>query len=259
MDELFFVASKTIGMVAQIETWLVAGLALAVWAQWRGRRRAGIALSAACLGLIAALTVFPLGDLLLQPLEGQYPAQPALSGVDGIIVLGGAEETAAAAVWGGLQVNDAAERVIAGAVLAKRFPEAKLMFTGGSAQLIGAADSQGPSELTRDLWISLGITADRILLEQASRNTSENAQLSYEIVRPAPGQKWVLVTSAYHMPRAMETFRRAGWQDVVAWPVDFRSGDLAQGATWRFDTALISANIALKEYVGLLAYRAVGK
>ena len=259
MEGLFFAASKTIGMVARVETWLVAGLIMSVVAQWRGRRQAGLVWSAASLGVILALTVFPLGDLLLQRLERQYPAQPALTQLDGIIVLGGAEEASAAAAWGGVQVNDAAERLIAGAVLAKRYPEAKLIFTGGSAQLIGAADSKGPSAIARDLWISLGVEPERILLEQASRNTAENAAMSFDLIEPAPGQRWALVTSAFHMPRAMETFNRAGWQGVAAWPVDFRSGDLARGATWRFDTALTNVNIALKEYVGLLAYRMVHK
>ena len=259
MEAWFFLASKTVGMVARVETWLIAGLALALFAQWRGRRRAGLVWSAACLGVVLALTVFPLGDLLLQRLEGQYPARPVLTAVDGIIVLGGAEETGAAAAWGGVQFNDAAERVIEGAVLAQQYPGAKLIFTGSNARLIGAVDSKGPSELTRDLWISLGIAPDRILLEQASRNTSENAAFSFDMVQPTAVQRWVLVTSAYHMPRAMETFAEAGWQGVVAWPVDFRSGDLARGPTWQFDAALTGVNTALKEYVGSWVYRMVGK
>ena len=259
MEAWFFLASKTVGMVARVETWLIAGLALALLAQWRGRRRAGLVWSACCLGVLLALTVFPLGDLLLQRLERQYPARPVLAQIDGIIVLGGAEETGAAAAWGGVQFNDAAERVIAGAVLAQQYPKAKLIFTGGSARVMGAVDRKGPSELTRDLWISLGIAPDRILLEQASRNTAENAAFSFDMVQPAPGQRWVLVTSAYHMPRAMDMFSRAGWQSVVAWPVDFRSGDLARGPTWQFDSGLDGVNTALKEYVGSWVYRMVGK
>lgn len=259
MDGLFFIASKTIGMVSRVETWLIFGLALAFVAQLRGRRRAGLVWTAASLGVIAALTVFPLGDLLLQRLESQYPVEPALTQLDGIIVLGGAEDSGAAAAWGGTQLNEAGERLIAGAVLSQRYPDAKLVFVGGSGRLIGQVNSKGPSEQARDLWISLGIAPTRIVLEQASRNTSENASLSFDLLQPAPGQHWALVTSAFHMPRSMETFQRAGWQGLVAWPVDFRSGDLVLGASWRMDSALTGVNTALKEYVGLLVYRMVGK
>jgi uncharacterized SAM-binding protein YcdF (DUF218 family) len=256
MDSLFFVASKTLGLAARAETWGLLLLALALFGLWRGRHRlAGVALTLAFAGTLA-LTLLPLGDLILRPLEAAFPARPDLARVDGIIVLGGAETMGAHRDWGGLQVNEAAERLIEGALLARRFPEARLVFTGGSATVGRSEDTTDPSDMVRELWLGLGIAPARITLEQTARNTAENARLSAALVQPQPGETWVLVTSAFHMPRAHETFVGAGWTDMIAWPVDFRSGDLAGlRGIWRLDRNLLGLNLALKEYLGMLAYR----
>lgn len=260
METLFFVASKTVGMAVRVEGWMLFLMLLALYGLWRGRTRlAGVSLSILFAGTLA-LTVLPLGDLLLQPLEARYPARPPLTQVDGIIVLGGAEQTGAHRLWGGPQLNDAGERLIEGAMLALRYPEARLVFTGGSASVGRSEDSTDPSEMVRDLWVDLGIAPDRIVLEQASRNTVENATLLQDQVQPQPGEVWVLVTSAFHMPRAQETFARQGWEGLVPWPVDHRSGDLAElRGIWRLDRNLMGVNLALKEYLGMLVYRIMGK
>jgi uncharacterized SAM-binding protein YcdF (DUF218 family) len=260
MESLFFIASKTLGMVARVETWALFLMALALLGLWRGRARlAGWSLSILFAGTLA-LTLFPLGDLLLESLEREHPARPALGQVDGVIVLGGAETTGAYRLWGGLQLNEAGERLIEGAMLAVRHPNARLVFTGGSATVGRREDTTDPSEMVRDMWVALGIAPDRIMLEQNSRNTAENATLPRDLVQPKPGETWVLVTSAFHMPRAHETFVRQGWEGIVAWPVDFRSGDLAGlRGIWRLDRNLLGLNLALKEYLGTLAYRITGK
>jgi uncharacterized SAM-binding protein YcdF (DUF218 family) len=259
METLFFIASKTLGMAARAETWALLLMLLALFGLWRGRRRlAGATITILFAGTLA-LTIFPLGDLFLRPLEEAFPAQPDLTRVDGIIVLGGAEDTGAYRNFGGTQVNDAGERLIDGAMLALRFPKARLVFTGGSARVGRAEDSTDPSEMVRALWLGLGIGPDRIVLEQASRNTAENATLTRDLVQPKPGETWVLVTSAFHMPRAHETFLREGWEGIVAWPVDFRSGDLADGrGIWRLDRNLQGLNLGLKEYLGAVVYRVMG-
>jgi uncharacterized SAM-binding protein YcdF (DUF218 family) len=259
METLFFIASKTLGMAARVETWALLLMLLALFGLWRGRRRlAGFSITVLFAGTLA-LTIFPLGDIFLRPLEETFPAQPDLTQVDGIIVLGGAEDTGAYRNFGGTQVNDAGERLIEGAMLALRFPQARLVFTGGSARVGRAEDSTDPSEMVRALWLGLGIGPERIILEQASRNTAENATLTRDIVQPKPGETWVLVTSAFHMPRAHETFQREGWDGIVAWPADFRSGDLADGrGIWRLDRNLQGLNLGLKEYLGTVVYRVMG-
>lgn len=260
METLFFLASRTLGIAARLETWGLFLMALALFGLWRGRRRlAGISLSVLFAGTLA-LTVMPLGDLLLKPLEARYPARPPLTRVDGIIVLGGAEQTGVHRLWGGLQLNDAGERLIEGAMLAHRFPDARLVFTGGSATVGRSEDTTAPSRMVRDMWVALGIAPTRIVLEQRSRNTSENAALTRDLVQPQAGEVWVLVTSAFHMPRAQATFVRQGWNGLVHWPVDHRSGDLAGlRGIWRLDRNLTGANLALKEHFGMLVYRIMGK
>lgn len=260
MDTLFFIASKTLGMIARVETWALLLMLLALYGLWRGRRRlAGVSLTLLFAGTLA-LTLLPLGDLLLKPLESAFPARPDLARVDGVIVLGGAETMGAYRLWGGPQLNEAGERILEGAMLAAQHPAARLVFTGGSATVGRTEDTTDPSAMVRATWEALGIAPDRIIVEQNSRNTGENAALTRDLIQPEPGETWVLVTSAFHMPRAHDTFTRNGWEDIVAWPVDFRSGDLAGlRGIWRLDRNLLGLNLALKEYLGTLAYRITGK
>lgn len=259
-DDLFFIASKTLGMAARAESWLILLAVLALLAAWRGRLRAVRLWAGLCALALAGLTVLPLGDPLLARLEGQYPPRPAVTGpVDGIIVLGGAEDVAPLRRWGQPALNAGGERAIAAAELARRFPEARLIYTGGMAALGGDAQPGDPSRIMTDIWRSLGLPDDRIVTEALSRNTSENARFTRDLIRPQPGQRWLLVTSAFHMPRAMETFARAGWTGLVAWPVDYRSGSMVQGAGWQLDSHLSNLDLALKEYLGLVAYRLAGE
>lgn len=259
MDSLFFILSKTAGMVARAETWLVFLLLLATLAAMRGR--AGRAAFWSGLALVAtlALGAFPLGTPLLAALERQYQPAPPLDRVDGIIVLGGAEDIRPFLVWGIVGLNEGAERMTAGAALARRFPEARLIFTGGSASVIHDNVSEAPSQIARALWAELGVPEGQILIEDRSRNTSENAAFTRDLVAPEEGQVWVLVTSAFHMPRSVETFTRAGWTGLVPWPVDFRSGAETFWLEWRLDDHLSELNVALKEYLGLVVYRLAGK
>ena len=260
MDSLFFIASKTVGMVARVETWFIGLLLLAVLAGWLGRARLARGLTVTTLLLVLALTAFPLASPLLASLERQFPPTPALPDrVDGIIVLGGAEDTNVFANWGLIGMNEGGERLTAGAELARRFPDAKLIFTGGSASVIYSDAHTLPSLMTQSLWLSLGVPQAQIMLEDRSRNTSENAIFTRDLVQPKDGQVWILVTSAWHMPRSIETFQRNGWTGLVAWPVDYRSGDDMFRLEWRLDDHLQGANVALKEYLGLLAYRIAGK
>jgi uncharacterized SAM-binding protein YcdF (DUF218 family) len=259
IDAVFFIAAKTIGRLAQVESWLVILLVLALWSGWRGRRRAAMILTALPLALLAGLSAFPLANPLMAALEMRYPDAPPLTHVDGIIVLGGAEDLGPLARWGGLQLNSAGERVMAGIELARRFPGAKLIYTGGTAGLIGNPNPGAPSRMVTEFWTRMGIPPAQIVAEGRSRDTAENASFTRDLIAPQPGQVFVLVTSAFHMPRAMDTFERAGWSGLVAWPVDFRSTRRTFGFDWRLDRHLEQANLALKEFVGQLAYYLAGR
>ena len=100
-----------------------------------------------------------------------------------------------------------------------------------------------------------GLAAERLTLERASRNTAENARLTYDLIAPEPSETWVLVTSAFHMPRSVASFEAAGWQGIIPWPVDYRAGTLRGGIGWDLGRNLEVLNTAVREYIGLLAYQ----
>lgn len=270
MGDPAFIASKLVGLAARAETWLAVLAALAFLAGLRGRLRAVRWCSGALLAALLALGMYPLGDPLLAGLEGRYPRAPALERVDLIVVLGGAEDLGPALRWGGVQLNEGGERLAEGLVLARRFPQARLVFTGGIAALDPGPVARLPGRMARDMWEELGIDPARILLESASRNTAENARDTLAQLGQGGGGDGeggdgedgggvtVIVTSGFHMPRAMETFARAGWKGLVAWPVDFRSSGMTWRPQWKLGRHLADLDVALKEYLGLLAYRVFG-
>lgn len=260
MDAVFFIASKMIGAFLRPDTWIVIALAGIVIALILQRRRIAIWISSITLGLLVVLSALPLGDLLLQPIERRYPANPNLDAIDGIIVLGGGEDTRASAYWDQVQLNEGAERYTAALALARRFPEAQVLFTGGSGALrdvAGAATSE--VSIAERFFLTQGIAPDRLLLEGQSRNTAENADLSLALADPSPDETWVLVTSAFHIPRAMRSFETAGWEGLVAWPVDYRTSGFGDGMGWDLTGNLSVLNTAIREHVGQLAYRLAGR
>lgn len=260
MDTAFFILSKLLRVFLFAETWIIALLVFGFLAQMRGRVRLAKRVSAAGLAMLLGFTLFPLGDLALRPLEARYAVAPNLSRVDGIIVLGGAEQAGLARAWGLPQVNDAGERFLEGAALAIAHPQAKLLFTGGSGALQDLGRQNLPQAgMAERLFRSLGITTDRLMLEGTSRNTAENARNSLALVQPDPNEIWVLVTSAYHMPRAMQSFQAAGWMNVVPWPVDHRSRRHGWSIGWNLPRNLYLFNTATKEAIGLLVYNLTGR
>jgi uncharacterized SAM-binding protein YcdF (DUF218 family) len=220
MDTAFFILSKLIGLALQIETWLAFGMVLTLVAGRFARPR--LARWSGGMTLVALLLVglFPIGDILLRPLETEFPPRSAPEQIDGIVVLGGVEDQRATAAWGEPQLNEAAERLTAAAALAIAHPEARLVFSGGSGHLRNTVLGQPdiPS-VAVDFFVSLGIDPARNTWEDQSRNTAENAQFSYEVAAPAFGESWVLVTRAFHMGRALTSFEAAGWSGIVPTPL----------------------------------------
>lgn len=256
MDTIFFIASKLIGALLRPDTWIVIALAVLVLAIALHRRRLALWLGSTLLGALVVLSIFPLGDLLLQPIERTYPAQPALNRLDGIIVLGGGEDARASAYWGQMQLNEGAERYTAALELARRFPEARLLVTGGSGALRDLAGAEvSEAGLAARFFLALGVAPERLLIEDRARNTAENARLSRALANPQPNESWVLVTSAFHMPRAMQSFDTAGWAGVTPWPVDYRTADFTDRIGWDLTGNLRVLGIAIREHVGQLAYR----
>ena len=257
METLFFLASKLFWAVLRPNTLAlllaVVGLALV----WRGRRfgRWPLALGLGWYGMVFLL---PVSTALVLPLESRFARPATLPGpVTGILVLGGAVEQRLTAAHGIPALNGAAERMTEAVALARRHPEARLIFTGGSAAIIPGGPTE--ADTARRLFTDLGLPSSRLTFEDESRNTWENAVLTHRLVQPRTGETWLLVTSASHMPRAVGSFRAAGWS-VVPWPVNYTTGtDPALWYIWPFPTRLNQAEGALREWIGLAVYWLTGR
>ncbi|GGK43079.1 YdcF family protein [Salinarimonas ramus] len=258
---MFFIASKVAWFVLAPSNLmliaLVAGLALATFERVRGFGL-GLAWTAAIALALFGLT--PVASLLMHPLETRFPpyADDAAP-VDGIVVLGGAIAQDATLELGQAVVNEAADRLIAAAVLARRHPDVPIVLSGGSARLVGT-DRFTEAQAMANVLVDMGVARERLLVEDRSRNTWQNAVFSRELASPEPDARWLLVTSAWHMPRSMGVFRRAGFA-VVPYPTDFRTvGGTETTSFFRsISGGLQRLDVAAREYVGLLAYRLTGR
>jgi uncharacterized SAM-binding protein YcdF (DUF218 family) len=256
---MFFVASKIFWFVAEpVSLAIVVGvLGILLW--FTRFARAGRALMAGAIIALAAGLLTPLGALLLWPLEERFPQPPAdIPAPAGIIVLGGALDTEKSEARGQVSLTLDGARMITAVELARRYPAARLVFTGGSGTVLGHGLAEAVS--ARKLWLSLGVPAERMTFEAKSRNTWENAVFTRDLVKPNPGETWLLVTSAWHMPRSVGIFRRIGF-DVIPYPVAYRT--LGDERDFLLPTSVIDKVIMLdysvREWVGLLAYRMAGK
>ncbi|MDA9510900.1 membrane protein [Bradyrhizobium sp. CCBAU 11386] len=219
----------------------------------------GRKLAVTTLVLLALAASSPLGNLLLYPLESRFPAWDASRGApDGIIVLGGSVDTDLSAAHRTPVVSHAADRLLAAAELARRYPNARIVFTGGTANLVSTETRE--ADYSAPILEGLGIPRERLILERDSRNTWENAIFTKQLVAPKPGERWLLVTSAFHMPRSMGIFRKAGF-DVEAYPVDWRMGGRDDLFTFTRvgGDGLARIDVAVREWIGLLTYRVMGR
>jgi uncharacterized SAM-binding protein YcdF (DUF218 family) len=260
---MFFILSKTLGFFALPSNFLLAiGLLGIVLLCTRFQRFASW-LVVTSLVLIAFAGLSPLGNVLLLPLEQRFPPWDASRNdagrpPDGIVVLGGAIAPEISLARGAVALNEAAERITVTAELARRYPTARIIFSGGSNAVMFDAPVEAPVAVKE--FEALGIAHERITAEEQSRNTIENAVFSRLVADPKPGERWLLVTSAYHMPRAIAAFRAAGFP-VEACPVDWRTrGPIDAWAPFASLTeGLARTDAAVHEWIGLLAYRLGGQ
>ena len=256
---MYFVASKLFWLVFAPSNFLcllaLAGMLLLIF----NRRTVGTIVSLfAVAGLLAAI-VSPLGDRLALSLEATYPKwQDDGRKVDGVIVLGGAVDVLASAAWDTLVLGDAGSRVVAMADLARRYPDAKIVFTGGYGALFGREISEA-EQVERNIPL-LGLAQGRVIFEKASRNTYENAVFTRDLVKMDPAEHWLLVTSALHMPRAMGIFRKAGIP-VEAYPVAWHTAPGFEDAALSISVVdrLRTLDLAVREWIGLAAARVFGQ
>ncbi len=233
-------------------------LLLSLLSLWLRAHRFARTLLAISLLLAAVPALLPLTEIIARPLENYVPAATSLPGrVDGIIVLGGALDARVSSARGQLALSEAAERMMAGAALAKRYPAAKLVLTAVfSDDLAGDFSS---SWTPGKFFTGAEYVPGRLVFVGQSRSTYEDALLSLEAAKPKPGETWLLVTSAMHMPRALGTFQSLGWR-VIPYPVDFRSSGVPKlSPSLDIFRELVELDEVVREWGALFIYRNSGR
>ena len=257
---MFFIASKILWALVSplnfVLLLLLAGAGLSIFC-----RRAARFLVAAGILLLFVVGVTPLGPNLLASLENRYQRPAELpKQITGIIILGGTFDGELSAARNTLAVNDNMERVIEGLRLARHYPLAIAVFSGGEGRLMKQRRPES-REIMR--WMSeTGYSLDDFVFEEESRNTWENIQFTQDMINPGPQEIWIVVTSAYHMPRAMTMFDKLGWAGtIIPWPVDYRTDGKMRWLPNRFDVAgnVYKTDLAVHEFTGMMAYGLKGK
>lgn len=257
-DTLFFLLSKLAwAFLSPINLVIIATL-LGTLLLMRNHLKLAkrILIPTSLMGLI--LWVYPVSDFLMQPLEKRF-AQPTTlpNHIDGIILLGGGEDLKRSLSWNRPELGNGGDRYIGAKELSNHYPNVPVIFTGGSGS-VTLQNTQSEGSLAKQLLLTLGIAPGRLIIESQSRNTYENFKLTQPLL-PKPNGQYFIVTSAFHMPRAMGIARKLN-MDVLPYPVDFRSSH-ADYRTVDFDTAthLETLEPAWKEWIGLTVYYWTGK
>lgn len=258
---MFFSAAKIFWLIAKplhLTLILLVLANLLLWSRWR---RLGIWLAGVLTAGLLAVAVLPIGDWLLAPLQERFaPVGLTNDPVAGIVLLAGsAVDLGISRKVGHAVPGSAADRLVEFMRLARRYPAARLLICGGSGSAGGVTDQRWDREgpLIAEYLVSRGFARDRLLVDANSRDTYENAKLGKALARPTTGERWLLVTSAWHMPRAMAVFRALDWP-VVAAPPPMGVQD-SPGLRFNLSRGLHGIGRAMHEYVGLLAYRLDGR
>jgi len=240
MDELFFWLSKIVWLFIAPDSFLIIWLGMVTVLLFFGAIVWSKRMLITLYTLVFIVALFPVGEWLFYPLEREYKQPEDLTKVDGVVVLSGS-----------------VYRDLAFIKLARKFPNAKLLSTGGSPSMI--YQDEKSTDFARDFFIEQEMDVSRILFERNSRNTWENAVFSKSLVDPKIGEKWVLITTAWHMKRSVDVFCKVGWE-VIPYPVDFKANpDQLFRLDWNFSSHLNQLVFSVKEWIGIIAYKISGK
>lgn len=251
LAKLFWVVAQPLSIIALL---MLIGIVLFAV----GWRRLGFAAHAGALAVLVLCGFTSIGVLLIRPLEERFTRpSPMPESIDAIIVLGGSTLARVSTARGVAELNDAGDRLTDAVVLAQRYPEARIVFSGGAGLLEPGGEPEAAT--AERLLLAMGIAPGRLVLEDQSRNTDENADLTAALLGDGTGTA-LLVTSAFHMPRSVGLFRRVGLE-VIPWPTDYRSSGQER---FGFDLAnpvhnLNTVSIAMKEWIGLAVYHWTGR
>ena len=208
--------------------------------------------------LFLIIAIFPIGQWLLFPLEYKYKnIKPLPDNIDGIIVLSGSENIDKSQKWNSVELGDGAERNLMFIKLLNKYNNTINIFTGGSGLLLDQKKSQ--ADVAKQLYIDQGVDTKKIIFEKKSRNTYENAIFTKKIINPKKDSKWILITSAWHMPRAVGVFCKAGWNIIPVAVDHITLPNYEYHINIDFATHIKELNIAIKEWIGIVAYTLTNK
>ncbi len=258
METLFFWLSKLLWFLISPLNFVLL-LLLSVWLLFKfGMIRLAKPVLGSIVLILMLIAIFPIGEWLLYPLENRFRTNPDLpESIEGIIVLAGALNAEKSIQWKQVQVTGSVERELAFIKLSKTYPDATLVYTGGSSSLLYQQYKQ--ADVAKQLFEEQGLDTSRIIFERESRNTIGNASRSLQLVKPKFNNTWILITSAFHMPRSIGVFCSEGWP-TLPFPVDHQT---YPGRLFRIEFELAEhlnvLSLAIHEWLGLMAYRLTGK
>jgi uncharacterized SAM-binding protein YcdF (DUF218 family) len=249
--KIFWVFAKPLNLILI----LLSLAALLLWSRWR---RVGIWLTSLLAASLLAVATLPIGEWLLAPLQRQFaPINMTDGHVTGIVLLsGGVVDLRISRKVGHAVPGRAVDRLVEFIRLARAYPRARLLICGGSGKADGVRDVRWDREapLIAEYLVRHGIARERLLVEAQSRDTFENAVLGQALAKPKAADRWLLVTSAWHMPRAMVVFHALDWPVVAAPPMRPMDGKNAYPLRFNLNRGLHDVGRAMHEYLGLLSY-----
>ena len=258
MDTFFFFISKLVWLFISPDSLLLLVILSILALFYFGKDVIAKRLLTITSILLLIIAFLPIGEWMLYPLESHFQTNPTLpEKVDGIIVLSGSEDAQLSKAWDQIEIRGAAERDLYFLALARQYVNAKLVFTGGSGSL--NYQEYKASDIAKQLFEQQDFDTSKILFERESRNTYENVIFSKKLVNPALNEKWILITTSWHMPRSVGIFCKVGWP-VIPYPVDHQTN---KDNLFRIDFNLLGnvavLKTAVKEWLGLFAYYLTGK
>ena len=202
--------------------------------------------------------VMPTGKYLIYTLEKEFHDKIILPDkIDGILILSGASNPELTEEFNQINLSGSVERLTESIQLINQYPLAKIIFSGGSGTLKKFSLTQG--EVVKMLFNNFDIDTSKIIFELNARNTYENILLSKKIANPMPSENWLLVTSAFHMSRAMNVAETLEWT-FIPFAVDFK---VSKNFFWlpslNFFENMNTFQFSSHEWIGLLAYYLMGR
>ncbi len=250
---MFFELSKIFWFIANPSNLFFLLFAIASLSLWTQYSKLGRKILLVLVFSSSMISIFSVGDLMYFYLESRFPSINHLPPkINGVVIAGGIIDPILTHKRGDLALGSAVERLTKASEIILKYKEAKILFSGGSGMIFNQTHKEG--HYVSSLLKQLGVPLRRIIVENKARNTYENAKYTFEKIKPKKDEIWILITSAFHMPRAIGAFRKVGW-DVIAYPVDFSTPPSFEwNLTLNIIAGLQKFSGASKEYLGLFFY-----